>query len=74
VGKHTFKKSANPQILGLIPLLNIRKFLRFASPQSASPQIFVMNPQSSKSANLSYMLIEKRVDPQIKSVSLIPQT
>ncbi len=34
---------ANPQILELIPLLQIRKFLRYASPQIANPQI--ANPQ-----------------------------
>ncbi len=30
---------ANPQILGLIPQLKIRKFLKCASPQIANPQI-----------------------------------
>ncbi len=38
VGKQTFFKS--PPILGLIPIRQIRKFLRCASPQIASPQIF----------------------------------
>jgi hypothetical protein len=31
--------NANPQILGLIPLLQILKFLRCASPQIVNPQI-----------------------------------
>ncbi len=43
---------ANPQILGLIPQLQINKFLRCASPQIANPQIFMIylqieNPQMS---------------------------
>jgi hypothetical protein len=36
---------ANPQILGLISLSQILKFLRYASPQIANEQIFVINPQ-----------------------------
>jgi hypothetical protein len=48
MGKLTYVKSpqiANPQILGLIPLLQIRKFLRCTSPQIANPQIFMIKPQ-----------------------------
>jgi hypothetical protein len=37
----------NPQILGLIPQLQIRKFLRCANPHIANPQIFL----ESNSAN-----------------------
>jgi hypothetical protein len=36
---------ANPQILRIIPLLQIRKFLRSARPQIANPQFFMINPQ-----------------------------
>jgi hypothetical protein len=36
---------ANPQILGLITLSQIRKFLRWASPQIANRQIVIINPQ-----------------------------
>jgi hypothetical protein len=36
---------ANPQILVLIPLSQIRNFLRYASPQIANPQIFMIIPQ-----------------------------
>jgi hypothetical protein len=35
----------NHQILGLIPLVQIRKFLRCASPQISNSQIFMINPQ-----------------------------
>jgi hypothetical protein len=48
--KANFYKSlqiANLQILGLILLSQIRKFLRCASPQIANPQIFMINPQIS---------------------------
>jgi sorbitol-specific phosphotransferase system component IIBC len=40
-------KIANPQILGLILLSQIRKFLRCVNPQIANPQIFMINPQIS---------------------------
>jgi hypothetical protein len=36
---------AYPQILGLIPMSQIRKFLSCANPQKANLQIFVINPQ-----------------------------
>jgi hypothetical protein len=36
---------ANPQILGLISLSQILKFLKYASPQIANEQIFMINPQ-----------------------------
>jgi hypothetical protein len=42
VGKQTFVESpqiANPQIFGLIPLLQIRKFFSCASQQIATPQL-----------------------------------
>jgi hypothetical protein len=41
---------ANPQILGLIPQLKIRKFLKCASPQIANPQTatFAEGPQIQK--------------------------
>ncbi len=39
--KQTFLKFANPQILSLIPLSQIRKFLSIASPQIPNPQIFM---------------------------------
>jgi hypothetical protein len=38
----------NLQILGLILLSQIRKFLRCASPQIANPRIFMINPQIRK--------------------------
>jgi hypothetical protein len=37
-----------PQILGLIPQLQIRQFLRCASPQIANPQIFLIFLQIAK--------------------------
>ncbi len=42
--KQTFLKHAieNEQILGLIPQWQIRKFLRYVSPQMANPQTFVL--------------------------------
>jgi hypothetical protein len=49
-GKQTFVKSPqieNPQILGLIPLSQIRQFHRYASLQIANPQILMINPQIS---------------------------
>jgi hypothetical protein len=56
VGKLTFIKSpqtANPKILSLLPLSQIRKFLLCTSRQVANPQIFMIYPQISyfKSAN-----------------------
>jgi hypothetical protein len=48
VGKANFLQSpqiSNPQILWLIALSQIRKFLRYASQQIANPQIFIINPQ-----------------------------
>ncbi len=48
MGKLTFVKSpqiANPKILGLIPLSQIRKFLWCASPEVVNPQIFMNYPQ-----------------------------
>jgi hypothetical protein len=50
---------ANPQILGLIPQSQIRKFLRCASPQIANPQICYVNPQISLVSSLQI------ADPQI---------
>jgi hypothetical protein len=50
----TFSKSiqiGNPQILGLIELLQIRKLLMSARPQIANPQIFKINLQI---ANLQF--------------------
>jgi hypothetical protein len=43
VGKLTFFRS--PQILKLIPLSQIPKLFRCASPQIANAQIFMTNPQ-----------------------------
>jgi len=40
-----FRKSQIRNSLGLIPLSQIRKFLRSASPQIANPQIFMINTQ-----------------------------
>ncbi len=37
---------ANPQILGLIPQLKIRKFLKCESPQIANPQIATVAKQN----------------------------
>ncbi len=48
IGKQTFVKSPqieNPQILGLIPLSQIRKFHRYASLQIENSQILMINPQ-----------------------------
>ena len=39
MGNHTCLKTANPKILGLVPLLQICKFRRFASLQIANLQI-----------------------------------
>jgi hypothetical protein len=52
VGEQTFLKSpqvANPHILSLIPLSQIRKLLRCAIPQIKNSQIFFINPQISNS-------------------------
>jgi hypothetical protein len=35
----------SPQILGIIPLPHIRKFLRWGSPQIENPQIYMTIPQ-----------------------------
>jgi hypothetical protein len=46
MGKQTFLKSqqmATPQIFGLIPPSQIRKFMRCASLQIANPQISTKN-------------------------------
>ncbi len=54
VGKQTFVKSpqiAIPHINGLIPLTQIRKFLRCDNPKIANLQIFMINPQI---ANLQF--------------------
>jgi len=48
MGKNTFFNSpqkADPQIFGLIPKSQIRKFLKSVSPQVAYPQNFMTNPQ-----------------------------
>jgi hypothetical protein len=60
---------ANPQILWIIPLLQIRKFLRIARQQIANPQIFMINLQitnvcqsaNGKSAN--FFTMEQNDDP-----------
>jgi hypothetical protein len=38
-----FLQIANPQILGLIPLLQIYKFRSHATPRIPNPQIFIVN-------------------------------
>ncbi len=43
--KCSIPQNENPQILGLIPLLQIYTFLRFASPQIANSQVLMINPQ-----------------------------
>ncbi len=50
VGKQTFLSAqiANPQILGFIPLWQIRKFPRYASPQISNLQSFITYPQIGK--------------------------
>jgi hypothetical protein len=52
---------ANLQILGLILLSQIRKFLRCASLQIANPQIFMINPQIRKFLQISALLCLKTV-------------
>jgi hypothetical protein len=42
-----FLKSANPQILGLNPQLQNRKFLRYVIPKIPNPQTSFINPQIS---------------------------
>ncbi len=50
MGKKTFFLSAiaNLKNSRVHSLLQIRKFLRCASPQTADPQIFILNPQIRK--------------------------
>jgi hypothetical protein len=43
-----FTQIANPKILGLVPLPQIRKFLRYASPQIENPQTFMIISQIAK--------------------------
>jgi hypothetical protein len=47
-GGQTKSQIANPQILGLTPLSQIRKFLMHAIPQITNPQIFIVNNFASK--------------------------
>jgi hypothetical protein len=51
---------ANRQILGLIPLSQIRKFLRYASQQIANLPVCVINPQiSTKYCTTLFQIIFK---------------
>jgi len=50
---------AYPQILGLIPQSQIRKFLRCASPQIAKPQICNVQFANHKSTNFFGVPVRK---------------
>jgi hypothetical protein len=67
----------NPQILGLLPLFQIRKFLRGAFPQISNSQIFMVNPQIAHpqiSTNTAQLCLKTAIaNPQSVTFAESPQ-